>query len=167
MDDAELHGNTDAWGYQNRPPSVKCCQTLAVGGSNMRMPSPGPVQSYAQILDSVHHLERSTVPAKVMVRSFRHPSRRPHKEDMTLVGVGTAASRVTIALHRVEDALKAQWAGRGRDFVMGIGMQDKGGISNEETRVSRFGVHRGKQAISQSHMQKRRQRSTTELPHNA
>jgi hypothetical protein len=78
---------------------------------------------------------------------------------MTIVSVGTAAPGVTIALHSVEDALEAQWAGRGRDFVMGIGLLDKQGITSEEARVSTLGVHRGKQAIDKNRIQKRRQRA--------
>jgi hypothetical protein len=70
-----------------------------------------------------------------MVTSFRHLSRWPHKEDMTLSGVGTAAPGVTIALHSVKDTLKAEGAGRGRDFVISIGLQDNGGGTSEETRV--------------------------------
>jgi hypothetical protein len=63
---------------------------------------------------------------------------------MTLVGVGTTAPGVPIALHSVEDALKARGAGGDRDFVIGIGLQDKGGLTSEETRVSTLGVHRVK-----------------------
>jgi hypothetical protein len=64
---------------------------------------------------------------------------------MTFVGVGTTATGVTIALHCVEDALKAEGAGRGGDFVIGIGLQDKGEIASEETRVSTLGVQAGHQ----------------------
>jgi hypothetical protein len=106
----------------------------------MRMPSTGAVQSDAQILDLVHHLKGSAAPAQVMVSSLRHSSRRPYEEDMTLVGVGTAAPGVTIALHSVEDALKAQGAGRGRDFVIGIGLQDQesstSGGQSQHTRIA-------------------------------
>jgi hypothetical protein len=63
---------------------------------------------------------------------------------MALVGVGTTAPGVTIALHGVEDALKAQGARRGRDFVIGIGLQDQGLITGEEARTSALGLHRGK-----------------------
>jgi hypothetical protein len=86
---------------------------------------------------------------------------------MTLVSVGTAAPDVTIALHSVEYALEAQRAGRGRDFVMGIGLQDKRGITSEEARVSTLGLHRGKQAINKNCIQKRRQKGNPGLPHNA
>jgi hypothetical protein len=98
------------------------------------------VQSYAQILDFVQHLKGSAAPAKAMITSLRHSSRWPHQENMTLVVVGTTASGVTIALHSVEDALKAPGAGRGRDFVSGIGLQDKGGITSEETPFWRLVV---------------------------
>jgi hypothetical protein len=83
---------------------------------------------------------------------------------MTLVGVGTTAPGVTIALHCVEDALKAQGAGRGCDFVIGTGLQDKGGSTSEETRVSALGVYRVKQAINRNRIQKRRQRATLGYP---
>jgi hypothetical protein len=99
-----------------------------------------------------------------MITSLRHCSRWPHQENMTLVGVGTTAPGVTIALHSVEDALKAPGAGRGRDFVIGIGLQDKGGITSQETRVSTFGVHRVKQAINENRVQKRRQRAALRYP---
>jgi hypothetical protein len=94
-----------------------------------------------------------------MVTSLRHCSWWPHKEDMTLVGVGTAAPGITIALHSMEDALKAQGAGRGRNFVTGIGLQNSRGSTSEETTVCTLGVHRVKQAINQSRIQKRRQRA--------
>jgi hypothetical protein len=157
MNDAFLGGNTDARGQEHRPPSAKCCQALAVGGSIMRIPSPCAVQANAQILDVVHYSKGSAAPAKVMVTSFRHRCRRPHMEDMTLVSVGTTAPDVTctIVLHSVKDALKAQGAGRGRDVVISIGLQDKGEISNEETRVSTLGVHKGKQAINKNGILKR------------
>jgi hypothetical protein len=83
---------------------------------------------------------------------------------MTLVGVGTTAPGVTIALHCVEDALKAQGAGRGRDFVIGIGLQYKWEITSEGNRVSTLGVHRGKQAMNENRIQKRRQRLTLGYP---
>jgi hypothetical protein len=57
---------------------------------------------------------------------------------MTLVGVDTTFPGVTIALHSVEDALKAQGGGRGRDFVIGIGLQDKGRMTSKETLVSSY-----------------------------
>jgi hypothetical protein len=76
----------------------------------LRIPGPGAVQAYAQILDVVH-LEGSAAPAKVMVSSFCHRSHPPHKEDMTLVGVVTAAPGVPIVLYSVKGALKAQGAG--------------------------------------------------------
>jgi hypothetical protein len=95
-----------------------------------------------------------------MVTRLRHCSRWPDKVDMTLVGVGTRSLGVIIALHSVENALKAQEAVRGRDFVIGIGLQDKGGMTSEETRVSTLGVHRFKHAINKNHIQKRRQRAT-------
>jgi hypothetical protein len=99
-----------------------------------------------------------------MITSLRHCSRWPHQENLTLVGVGTTASGVTIALHSVEDALKAPGAARGRDFVIGIGLQDKGGITSEETRVSTLGVYRVKQAINKNREQKRRQRAALGYP---
>jgi hypothetical protein len=43
----------------------------------MRIPSPGAVQSYAQILDLVHHLKGSAASAKVMITSLRHCSHLP------------------------------------------------------------------------------------------
>jgi hypothetical protein len=67
---------------------------------------------------------------------------------MTLFGVGTAVPGVTIALYRVKDALKAQGAGRRRDFVISIALQHTAGISNEETKVSTLGESRGRQAIN-------------------
>jgi hypothetical protein len=116
----------------------------------MRIPSPGAVQSHTRILDLVHYLKGSAAPGKVMATSLSHSIRRPHEEDMTLVGVGSAAPGVTIALHSVEDSLKAQGAGRSRDFVIGIGLQYKQGSTSEEARVSTLGEHRGKQAIDKS-----------------
>jgi hypothetical protein len=130
----------------------------------MRIPSPGAIQAYAQILDLVPYLKGSAAPAKVMVTNFHQRSGRLHKEDRTLVGVGRAAPGVTIVLHSVKDAFKAQGARRGYDFVISIGLQDKGGISNEETRNSTLGVHRVKQAINKNRIQKRRQRATLGYP---
>jgi hypothetical protein len=46
--------------------------------------------------------------------------------------------------------LKAQGAGRGRDFVIGIGLQYKRGSNREEAGVSTLGEHKGKQAIHKS-----------------
>jgi hypothetical protein len=69
---------------------------------------------------------------------------------MTLAGVGTASPGVTIALHSVEDALKARGTGRDRDFVISIGLQDKREITSEETRVGTLGLHRSKQAINEN-----------------
>jgi hypothetical protein len=66
---------------------------------------------------------------------------------MALVGVGTTAPGITIALHSVEDALKDQGDGGGRNLVIGIGLQDKRGITSKETRVSTLGVYEIKQAI--------------------
>jgi hypothetical protein len=83
---------------------------------------------------------------------------------MTLVGVGTTAPGITIAFHSMEDALKAQWAGRGCDFVIGIGFQNEPGSTSERTRACTLGVHRVKQAINKNRIQKRRQRAALGYP---
>jgi hypothetical protein len=60
--------------------------------------------------------------------------------------------------------LKAQGAGRGRDFVIGIGLQDQGGSTGEEARVSTLGLHRGKQPVNKNRVEKRRQRAALGYP---
>jgi hypothetical protein len=46
----------------------------------------------------------------------------PPQEDMTLVGIGTAAPGVNMTNHTEGDALKAKGAGRGHDFAIDIGL---------------------------------------------
>jgi hypothetical protein len=83
---------------------------------------------------------------------------------MSLFRVGTTASGVTIARDFVKDALKAQAARRGRDFVIGIGLQYKGEITSDETRGSTLGVFSSKQAMDNNRIQKRRHRATQGYP---
>jgi hypothetical protein len=113
----------------------------------VRIRRSGAVQSHAQTLDLVDHLKSSAAPAKVLVTSLCHGCRRPHQWDMTLVSVGTAAPGVITPLNSVEVALEAQGIGRGRDFVISIGLRDKGGVAIKAARGSTLGLHRGKQAI--------------------
>jgi hypothetical protein len=51
-------------------------------------------------------------------------------------------------------AQQARGAGGGRDLIIGIGLQDKGGMTSEETKVSTLGVHGVKQTINQNRIQK-------------
>jgi hypothetical protein len=90
-----------------------------------------------------------------MASSCRGRIRRAHEEDVSLIGVSTAAPGIAVPLHGIQDALKAD-RGRGdSSLIVGIGLEHQRCASSMEARVGTLGLDGVKHTINKDRIQER------------
>jgi hypothetical protein len=92
---------------------------------------------------------------KVMAPRVHGRCRRAHQEDVSLVGVSTAAPGIAVPLHGIQDALKAERGRGGSSLIVGIGLEHKRCLSGTDARVGTLGLDGLKHTINKDRIQER------------